>query len=196
MRPRADIDELTARYESAVTTLAATGATVVLFTGVDTVEAPLLRRIRGRVAVYNEHVRGIAARHGAVLVDMWAMRVLRDPRLWSDDRIHLNPAGHRTVAATVLDTLGVDHTIVAPDLGPRTATEPGVQRRENLRWTRRHGLPWVKRRLRGKSSGDTITAKRPHLLPVTHPAGTGESRSPGGRDTPLPTTAGSAGVWR
>lgn len=166
MRPRVDIDALTARYESAVARLTGTGATVVLFTGVDTVEAPLLRRMRGRIAVYNEHVREIAARHGTLLVDMWTMRVLRDPRLWSDDRIHLNPTGHRTIATAVLDTLAVNHSLIAPDIGPRARMTPRAQRHENLRWARQHAVPWVKRRLRGQSSGDSVTAKRPTLLPM------------------------------
>lgn len=166
LRPRVDIDALTARYESAVATLTRTGATVVLFTGVDTVEAPLLRRMRGRIAVYNEHVREIAAQHGTLLVDMWTMRVLREPRLWSDDRIHLNPTGHRTIATAVLDTLGVEHSLTAPEIGPPVPNGSAAQRREDLRWARHHAVPWVKRRLRGESSGDAVTAKRPALLPV------------------------------
>jgi len=45
-----------------------------------------------------------------------------------------------------------------------------VGRREaaaaNAAWARTHLAPWVQRRLRGTSSGDTVTAKRPDLQPV------------------------------
>lgn len=164
MRPRVDIDGLMRHYERAVDALARTGATVVLFTGVDAGEAPVVRHIRGRTAIYNEHLRGIAARHGALVVDMWAMHSLRDPRLWSSDRIHLNPDGHRTVAAAVLDRLAAEHSLTAPDFGPRTPSPAAIQRRENLRWAREHVGPWVKRRLLGRSSGDAIAAKRPSLV--------------------------------
>lgn len=167
MRPQVDIDALAETYESAVEALTRTGATVVLFTGVDAVEAPLFRRMRGRTAIYNEHVRGIAARHGTLLVDMWAMRMLRDARMWSDDRLHLNANGHRTVAAAVLDALGAEHSLCATDLGPRPHKTRRAQRKENLHWAREHALPWVRRRLRGQSSGDTVSAKRPTLMPVT-----------------------------
>ncbi len=167
MRPKADVDALCDDYDRAVGALAATGATVVLFTGVDGVADPLFRRMRGRTAVYNEHVRLIAARHGARLVDMWAMHALRDRRLWADDRIHLNHRGHTRIAAAVLDVLGVDHDITPPDPGPRPTRSAREERAENLRWAREHVWPWISRRVRGTSSGDGLTPKRPDLRPVT-----------------------------
>jgi hypothetical protein len=36
---------------------------------------------------------------------------------------------------------------------------PNPSRREQLRYTREHVVPWVKRRLTGRSSGDGRTAK-------------------------------------
>ncbi|MCP2251468.1 Lysophospholipase L1 [Prauserella aidingensis] len=167
MRPRPDIDGLAEAYDEAIGKLAATGATIVLFTGVDGVADPVFRKMRGRTAVYNEHVRLIAAHHGAHVVDMWAMRALRDRRMWSDDRIHLGPDGHRTVATAVLDTLGARHTLRPADLPPAPADTPARRRNENLRWVRTHVVPWIHRRLTGTSSGDGVTPKRPTPEPVT-----------------------------
>ncbi|CAM3019448.1 SGNH/GDSL hydrolase family protein [Saccharomonospora xinjiangensis] len=165
MRPKVDIDALCDDYDVAVERLAATGATVVLFTGVDGVEDPVFRRMRGRTAVYNEHVRLIAARHGARVVDLWAMRALRDRRLWSADRIHLNSDGHVLVAAAVLDTLGVEHGISPTPLGEAVVVSRAQRRAQNLRWAREHALPWIGRRVRGESSGDGLRPKRPELTP-------------------------------
>ena len=39
-------------------------------------------------------------------------------------------------------------------------------RRTDLRWARLHAAPWVARRVRGASSGDGISPKRPELLPL------------------------------
>jgi hypothetical protein len=36
----------------------------------------------------------------------------------------------------------------------------------NVSWAGRHMAPWVVRRLRRRSSGDGIVAKRPELAPV------------------------------
>ncbi|ADJ46450.1 SGNH hydrolase [Amycolatopsis mediterranei S699] len=166
MRPKVDIDALMTGYEAAVAKIRATGARLVLFTGVDGVEDALFRKMRGRVAIYNEFVRAIAARHDALLVDMWAMRQLRDRRLWAPDRLHLNAYGHTEVAIAVLAALGVEHPLAAAELGPREVLSPAARRSQNLKWAQEHALPWVRRRLRGESSGDTLTAKRPVLAPV------------------------------
>ncbi|SHF83367.1 SGNH/GDSL hydrolase family protein [Streptoalloteichus hindustanus] len=166
LRPKVDIDALADRYERAVARLAGTGATVLLFTGVDGAADPVFRKLRGRTAIFNEHTRVIAARHGARVVDLWAMRQLRDRRLWAADRLHLNSLGHTEVAIAVLDVLGVPHELSSADLGPHAVVSRRQQRAENLRWGREHVLPWIRRRLRGESSGDTISPKRPDLLPL------------------------------
>lgn len=163
MRPKVDIDGMMDDYDKAVARLAESGATVVVFTGVDGVEDALFRKIRGRVAIYNEHARVIAKRRGAKVVDMWAMRQLRDRRMWSPDRLHLNSLGHNEVAIEVLEVLGVEHDLRRHDLGPRPTVSPRDRRAQNLQWSMEHALPWVRRRLRGESSGDAVRPKRPEL---------------------------------
>jgi hypothetical protein len=36
----------------------------------------------------------------------------------------------------------------------------------NAKWARDYLAPWVQRRLRGESSGDLLTAKRPAVTPL------------------------------
>jgi lysophospholipase L1-like esterase len=165
MRPKVDIDELMRRYRAAVARLVVAGARVVLFTGVDGADDPVFRKMRGRVAIYNEHVRAIAAEHACVLVDMWSMRQLRDRRMWSVDRLHLNALGHHEVAISVLDGLGVPHPLQRTVLDIAPLVDRRVQRAEDLRWAREHVVPWVVRRLRGQSSGDVVRPRWPELLP-------------------------------
>ena len=66
IRPGTDPDDIAARLDPALARLASTGATVVLFTGVDVGFSPVFRRIRGKVAIYNELLRGLAASSGVV----------------------------------------------------------------------------------------------------------------------------------
>jgi lysophospholipase L1-like esterase len=161
MRPKVDVDALVARYDDAVGRLAATGATVVLFTAFDPAGFPIFAAGRGRFAIYNELVREVAERHGAVLVDFWRMREYRDARMWDVDRLHMSSAGHQRMAIAVLDALGVEHDLAPlalPDLVTRT---PRQVRAENLAWARSHAAPWVKRRLTGTSSGDALAPRHP-----------------------------------
>lgn len=49
---------------------------------------------------------------------------------------------------------------------PHPAPTPWLAARAaDLRWAGQHLAPWIKRRLTGRSSGDTVTAKRPRLGP-------------------------------
>ena len=108
---RNDIDAMMARYADGLKMLQQTGALVLAFTAGDLGTVPLFRRLRGRAAIYNELLRGIADDLDLQLVDFWRFCEFRDPRLWDGDRIHLSPLGHERMAAKVLDTLTVSHEL-------------------------------------------------------------------------------------
>jgi hypothetical protein len=160
-----------------------------MFTGFDPVAFPVLRLLRGRIAAYNMHLRGIADTRGCDLVDLWSMRFLREMSAWSPDRLHLTASSHRRVALRAGEVLGVP---VADDwrapLNDTAAAEAGslteavrapvevarearaiwlAARREDAKWAREYFMPWISRRLHGTSSGDGRLPKRPELLPVT-----------------------------
>jgi lysophospholipase L1-like esterase len=167
LRPGADPDEIADRYESGVAALRAAGSEVMIFTGFDTRPTPVLKYVRGRVATYNGHLRAIADRHDCLLVDIWSMRVLRDPRAWSPDRLHLSSEGHRRVALRAAEVLGVEVTEDWNEPWPPTTSPTWLElRRSDWEWTTEHFLPWVGRHLRGRSSGDGLPPKRPELEPV------------------------------
>ena len=168
MRPKVDLDALVATYAEGLGRLRAAGAHLVVFTGYDVGRAPVMGRLRGRFALYNELVREVADDLGATLVDFWRMREYRDPRLLAVDRIHMSSLGHQHMAARVLDALGVPHALA---LDPLPALEPltaAARREADLAWARAHAAPWVQRRLTGKSSGDGL-APRYAALTATGP---------------------------
>ena len=70
------------------------------------------------------------------MVDLWHDEEFHNPRLWSDDRLHMAPVGHRRVAAHVLRALDLEpdpawlESPGPPDAaelagGPRRATSAG-----------------------------------------------------------------------
>jgi hypothetical protein len=137
---------------------------VLLATGVDPRQTPIIRRIRGRVAVFNAHVWSIAERHGAAVLDQWGAAWLQDPRMWDTDRIHLTAEGHRRIALAAAAALGVP-VVDAGDwrtpLPPRDPRARSLVVAEEVAWVRGFVAPWVGRRLRGRSSGDGRAPKRP-----------------------------------
>ncbi|MEV0583360.1 SGNH/GDSL hydrolase family protein [Nonomuraea sp. NPDC050310] len=166
MRPGSDPDQMAKTLAGAVRELRATGAEVLLFTGVDVRDTPLMRRMRGKFAIFYLHIRSIADLYGCRVVDQWSMQAIRDWRAWSSDRIHLNEEGHRLVAAKVLDVLGVaGEDTWRYSWPPRDDVDPRARRKEDARWVREFLVPWISRRLRGTSSGDGLDPKRPGLGP-------------------------------
>jgi lysophospholipase L1-like esterase len=182
LRPGADPDALAELFDAAVARLRASGARVLIFTGCDPVAMPVIRLLRGRVAAYNMHLRGIADSRNCYLVDLWSMRFLRELEAWAPDRIHLTAQSHQRVALRACEVLGIP---VTEDWRAALAVEPSATavetvicaarrtwaaaRREDARWAREYLAPWVSRRLHGTSSGDGLPPKRPALQPVSPP---------------------------
>ncbi|HEU5108457.1 MAG TPA: SGNH/GDSL hydrolase family protein [Micromonosporaceae bacterium] len=168
LRRQCDPHALVRRFDQAIGKVRATGADVVLFRFADlSARLPGQRLIAPRVAVLNRGVGEVAERHGARLVDLSSDEAFDNPVLWSADRLHLSTLGHRRVAAYVLRALEVE-----PD--PQWLDAPAdpapaswlAARRADLHWVGVHLMPWIKRRLTGRSSGDKVLPKRPGLAPI------------------------------
>ena len=99
------------------------------------------------------------------LVNNWADETLTDIRYWSPDKLHLNALGHARVASNVLTALDV---AVPEEWGVDDVAEAstGQRARNTARYYREHVLPWIGRRVTGRSSGDGREPKRATLLPV------------------------------
>ncbi|MFI5760864.1 SGNH/GDSL hydrolase family protein [Streptomyces sp. NPDC051563] len=167
IRPGSDPDAVAERYEAAVRDLTGSVGLVVITTGFDTRDVPVLKHMRGKIATFSAHVRSIADRYECPVLDLWSLKSIQDRRAWDADRLHLSPEGHTRVALRAAQVLGLD-TPADPDqpwppMRPRGSVDTT---RDNIHWAREHLVPWIGRRLRGESSGDHVQAKRPDLLPL------------------------------
>jgi lysophospholipase L1-like esterase len=160
LRPGSDPDAVAIRFDAALAELRTSGARILVLIGMDPGRTPVLRLVRGKIAIYNEHLRAIAARGGCEVVDTWALTPLHDPRAWGRDRVHLSSHGHDRVARLVARQLGTDAG--DPYEGWRHPAVPKT-RREDVQWAREYLMPWLGRRLRGRSTGDGYLPKRPDL---------------------------------
>ncbi|UTT63163.1 SGNH/GDSL hydrolase family protein [Microcella humidisoli] len=162
LRPSVSIEAVADRLVSAAERARATGAHVMIVSGGDpTRHIPL-----GRVFSRRGDALAVAARHRLVgtdvlFVDNWSDPQLPELRHWSVDRLHLNAQGHALAAANVLAALGV--AIAPAPTAPDAADD--VERPRTAEYWRRYVLPWIGRRLTGRSSGDHRRAKRPALEP-------------------------------
>lgn len=168
LRPNADVDRLARNLEHGVSRLRSADIDVLMATGFDASRSAVVGLTRSRVGVFNAHIWAIARRQGAYVLDLWGMRTLQDWRMWSDDRIHLTPDGHRRVAQAALAGLGQAPDDAAWDdpLSPLPPAPVLDRARQNAQWVRTHLVPWAQRRLTGVSSGDGRLPKAPALQPV------------------------------
>ena len=167
LRRRYDVSEAAGHMDAMLTALVDRGATVATFTLPDlSAFMTPARLVRGRLLAYNEALRELGPRTGALVVDLARERVAADPRLWSDDRLHANAAGHARIAAALGEALGVmpaDGHWAVPLTVPLTRTWRAALAAD-LAWGWRHLAPWFVRRARGRSSGDGRVPKAPELL--------------------------------
>lgn len=172
LRPKADIDDLANQYERAIVAMREAGIEVLMCNGFDTeISSPLIRAMRPRVGIYNSHLWTIAQRHGCHMVDVWGLRPLYAANMWAEDRIHLSSDGHDLVSRQALATLESGLSLPVKGFAmPARPTRPiKAVVSEESKWAKDHLAPWVSRRLRGASSGDSLGPKQPTLTPVRKP---------------------------
>ncbi len=144
--PRFDAAAVAADIAEMQRALTARGITVLSFTLPDlTPLMPLARLIAPRIAALNQALGAASQASGAILVDFAAQPVATDPRLWSEDRIHANAAGHPRIAEALAHALGLPGSTdawKAPFVPPWAPTRRQRWTAE-ARWVRRYLLPWL-----------------------------------------------------
>lgn len=192
IRPGFDLDSTLEVMDGMQAAFRTAGATVMTITYPEPSGLGRSARLLGdRSRAFNQGLRDVAKRNGALLLDLETIPATTDPRLWCHDRLHLNPEGHSRLARAMLALLdGSDSG--RTELTLQSASEGGVPDwtlklppapvlpratviRRDLGWTFRYLLPWIGRRASGRSSGDGRSAKRPDLAPAAtlNASGTG-----------------------
>jgi lysophospholipase L1-like esterase len=163
LRPRVSIAAITDQLDAAVDRAVAEGVHVLLASGANpTRHIPLGKVIHARGEKLADEIRTRLPKNGVTFVDNWADTELRDIRYWSHDKLHLNSRGHERVAGTVLAALGVP----APDA---SSDHPTIPEQRTADYWRQYVLPWIGRRVTGRSSGDSRAPKSATLQPVELP---------------------------
>ena len=167
LRPKYKSEVAFAEYREAVKALTATGATVVVFTVIETVDG------KGKTAdvwverftEFNKNVRAVATDFGAILAEAQQAPWLADRRFLAVDRLHLNAEGHWRMSQAVLEMLGYPFDASWRTPLPSAKKKSWAKKRvENFNWILIFVLPWIWRRLRGRSSGDGRSPKYPALI--------------------------------
>jgi len=152
--------------ESVYEALAESGATVVTTTFPNVAQfLPLGQLVSTRLARINKAISAAADRYGFRLVDLHNADSMRDVDTWAIDRVHASTKGHILFAAAAAEALnlpGSNHDWAEASRNP-TQQSFAAGAYGHLRWTQDSFIPWVWRRLRGRSSAHGRVPKRPRL---------------------------------
>lgn len=160
---RPDVRRLGSLVDDAVGRVRAQGCDVLIVT-------PFLPRrrasalFRRRFAQFGIELRRIAAAHGALLVDLDADDAIGGLENWGHDKVHLSSRGHRLLAYRAAEALGVPDAEAVGGLD--AALHDDEDRPVAGTWFVRDALPWLWRRVRGRTAGDDVTAKHPEYVEV------------------------------
>jgi lysophospholipase L1-like esterase len=164
LRPGFQADVVNELYKATVRAIADSGATVMLFTVLEKTgnKGKGSEIWEKRFSQFNTAVREVGAEVGAIVVDANEEHFLSDRRFLAFDRLHLNAIGHNRCAQAVLEKLNLpfDPAWRTP-LPPAKKTPWIAEKAITVAWFFVFALPWILRRIQGKSSGDGRTPKYP-----------------------------------
>jgi lysophospholipase L1-like esterase len=159
MRPAVSIDDIARQLVDAAERVTAAGIHALITSGANpTKHIPLGASIGARGDQLARAVRSHLPLENVTFVDNWADSELTKLRYWSVDKLHLGPLGHRRVARNILTGLGL--AVHNSD----EATGPDPQRPGTAAYWRGYVVPWIGRRLTGRSSGD---GREPKIATLT-----------------------------
>ncbi|PPL20400.1 SGNH/GDSL hydrolase family protein [Microterricola pindariensis] len=164
MRPKVLIDDVAEQLVQAARQAADAGIHVLLLSGANPGKHLPMGAVMNRRG--DELAEAVTKRfpiENMTYVDNWSDQELTRIEYWSSDKLHLNALGHARVAGNVLRGLGVE---VPAGWGIDEAAISRANARNNLGYYRDYVVPWIGRRLTGRSSGDGRAPKRASLLPV------------------------------
>lgn len=166
MRPKHDMAHLVDLTRLVIERCHAAGVTPVILSGADpSSRLPMGKLLHRRAGMLTDAIAELTAETGTTFVDAFHDAEIREARYWSGDRLHLGGSGHARVASLVLEAFGFEFP---GDEEPVVTAEPRSALGE-ARYYREHVLPWVGRRLTGRSSGDGREAKFPNWTHIEPP---------------------------
>lgn len=165
LRPGTNIEWIIGRTRDAVSRIIEAGADPLILAGANPTRGiPSGAKVQAKGDALVAAIGDVIDDFGISYTDNWSDPELPNRQYWAADRLHLGPVGHMRVARNVLTTLGLPAPtdwVTEADIVPKPSA------RQELRYTFDHVLPWIGRRLTGRSSGDGRTGKYPDWVEVT-----------------------------
>jgi hypothetical protein len=160
------LPELERIYREGLMRIQASGAKVVVANIMNPVHLRIFSPMAARAARMTAIIERSAAEFGIDVIDVHRISELRDLRYWADDMVHFSGHGHIMVANRAAAVMNLDYRMPEAILAPSPDLSRSI--RETIRWVGAYLLPFFKRKMSGKSSGDGFEAKYPAFTRINH----------------------------
>jgi len=160
-----DLGALEVIFRDGLTLLQAAGCDVVVANTIRPAHIKFFRRVLPRAQRMSDMISRVAAELDIAVIDVHGIHDFVDLAFWCEDMVHFSGHGHTRVANSAAEILGLSHRI--PEAKRHEMIAPARDLVSTLRWYWQYVLPFIERRLRGKSSGDGLTSKHNQLVPFT-----------------------------
>lgn len=155
-RKLAQVEEL---LDSGLTRLREAGIAVLLVNTVSPGHIALARMLRTRTKRMAQLINRVGARHSVPVLDLQSLEQFAHGGYWCDDLAHFSNHGHTLIANLAAVALGLNARYT--QLEPTEIAVPKPALRDRVRWLKVHVVPFLVRRVRGRTSGDGLSPKLP-----------------------------------
>ena len=146
-----------ALFRGAISRLHEAGAHVVLVNTVNPVHLGVLKHLSHKARAMSALINEVAAEYEVPVLDLFEMRDFDHLEMWCDDMVHFSGHGHIRIANKAAQILGLDQGF--DELSIEEMERPDRSPRAVMNWVTTHVIPFLIRRLTGRSSGDGLEPK-------------------------------------
>lgn len=156
------VEEIENRLTKIASDLISVGAQVVLVNLIDPNHVALARVMRSRAKLMSQLINRVGAKFSLNVVDLNTCNEFRDVRYWSQDLAHFSAIGHKFIANRVAEKIGLSHRYEMPTV--EDLEHPLETLSQKFNWLVSEAVPFISRRIQGKTSGDSMSSKHQTLL--------------------------------
>lgn len=148
--------------------LSSAGIRVLVVNTADPQHLRLAKHLRPKSKRMTQLINRVCAELSLDVVDIHGAAQLSDIRYWCSDMAHFSRHGHTFIANLVASSLKLSHRHLQSE--PKDMAYPDRGPKATLIWVKRDVVPFLIRRVRGRSSGDGLRSKLPNLTLFALPA--------------------------
>ncbi len=158
-RERLEIEKL---LRGAIGRLIDAGCYVVVANTINPRHLNLFRPYISKSRQMSTVIDKVAAEFEIPVLNVFGINKFRELEYWAEDMVHFSGHGHIEVANRAADLLGLEQPLRFKTTEPLTKPARGFW--GTLRWIAKHVVPFLVRRIRGRSSGDGMSPKHDEFV--------------------------------